>query len=75
MAMGILSVLATFPQMLEIWLNEDAGSVSIISWGYYMVFSIFMAVYGLAHSERPIIITYSLNTITHAAIVVGIVIY
>ena len=72
---GILTVVATIPQVLEIWLNGTADGVSSISWGYYTFYSALFTVYGIIHKEFPIIFNYSTITVLDAMVLVGTLIY
>ena len=73
--LGVTNVFATLPQVLEIWIGKDASGVSIISWSYWSFYSAMMFVYGVAHKEAPIIISYSIATIMYLLILIGAVIY
>lgn len=72
---GIFTVIATVPQVLEIWLNQSADGVSSISWAYYVFYSISFTVYGLIHKEFPIIFNYSIATLLYAMVLIGSLIY
>ena len=73
--LGVGNVFATFPQLYEIYSNQDAGNISIITWGYYTVFSTITFLYGVVHKEKPIIITYLMGAVLYAAITIGAIIY
>lgn len=69
---GILTPIATIPQLIQIWTDKSAGSVSIISWMTYLVAAIFWIAYGVVHQEKQIVIMYFLLLILHIGIVYGI---
>ena len=72
---AILGPFMALPQLIKIWVNENAAGVSIISWGAFFVISIFWFAYGVLHRERPIIISSSIWATLQLFIVVGIVLY
>ena len=72
---GVGTVIATVPQVLEIWVNQSADSVSTISWAYYTFYALIFTVYGIIHKEFPIIFNYSIASVLYVMIVVGSVIY
>lgn len=73
--LGFLNVFATAPQLYEIWVEENASGVSEISWAYYTVFAFTLVIYGFAHGEKPIIISYLGSTVMYLAITIGAIIY
>ncbi|MBL8159089.1 hypothetical protein JNJ66_01395 [Candidatus Saccharibacteria bacterium] len=73
--LGLLNTVATLPQVLQIWIGRDASGVSLFSWAYYVVFAVLLLIYGIAHREKPIIVTYSGGVVCYSLIVVGIVLY
>lgn len=72
---GVLTVFATIPQVLEIWVNKNAIGVSTISWGYYVFYAALFTMYGFIHKEFPIIFNYSIATVLYMMVLVGSVIY
>ncbi|MDB5161762.1 MAG: hypothetical protein JWM52_270 [Candidatus Saccharibacteria bacterium] len=72
---GILNAVATIPQVLQIWIGQDATGVSLISWSYYTFGSVMFLIYGLIHRELPIIVNYSIALMLYALIVIGTLIY
>ena len=44
---GIFTPIVTVPQLLEIWVNQNASGVSLISWAGYLIAVSFWLVYGL----------------------------
>ena len=72
---GIVGPLMTIPQVLKIWVDKNAGGISIISWLTYAVTSIFWIIYGIMHKERPIIFSSILLVIFNTLVVVGAMTY
>lgn len=72
---AVLGPLVAIPQVLKIWIEQNASGVSIISWGAYLLGSIIWITYGLIHNEKPIIISNILWMIANIFIVIGIFVY
>ena len=73
--LGPISSLAVLPQVIQIWSEENAGSVSLLTWGVFALWSLTMLIYGIAHKATPIIAAYLVGTFLNFAVVVGIIIY
>ena len=65
----------TIPQITKIWFGQNASGVSLIAWTTYMVSSVVWLFYGIAHKEKPIIISGAIWIVLDLFIVVGIVLY
>lgn len=74
-AVGILGPVLTIPQVLKIWVENDASGVSGVSWFSYLVFAVIWVIYGIAHKQKPIILAYSLWIVLESLIVAGTVMY
>ena len=72
---GALGIILTIPQILKIWVGQDATGVSVIAWIGYMITSSFWLTYAIVHKEKPLIITYSLWILVKLPIVIGTIIY
>ncbi len=72
---GILGPLFTVPQLVSIIELKSSAGVSLISWGSYLVGAIAWLAYGIAHKERPIMVSYGIWVAIDAAIVVAIIVY
>lgn len=72
---GGLGLVFTLPQLTKIWIDKTASGVSAISWMAYAVGAIFWVIYGIAHKEKPIILTYSIWIILDILIVIGTLMY
>ena len=73
--LGIGNIIATIPQVFQIFSTQDASGVSAMSWGYYTIFYAVLSVYGIVHKEKPLIITYLGGVVLFAVIFVGALIY
>lgn len=72
---GIANPIGTFPQLYQIWMNKDAAGVSLFTWTSFLVISMIMALYGILHHEKPLIMMYSSLIVVNLLIVIGILIY
>lgn len=72
---GILNAVATIPQVLQIWIGQDASGVSVVSWSYYAFGSVMFLLYGIIHKEIPIIVNYSAAMVLYILIVLGTLMY
>ena len=72
---GIFGPLMMFPQILKIYLSQDATSLSIITWIANLAGALLLFVYSISHKERPLIIMYTLWICVHATILIGIILY
>lgn len=73
--MGVLNAAATLPQVITIFNNKDASSLSLLSWGYYLVFSIVLLIFGAINQQKPLIMTYGSGVIVYSLVVAGVIVY
>ncbi len=73
--MGAFGLIMTIPQILKIWLDQNAAGVSVISWSAYLLSSIVWVAYGIVHKEKPIIVIYSMWIIMKLLIIIGTILY
>ncbi len=72
---AFLAPLVTLPQVLKIFTEKNAGGLSVWSWTGYAVGSVVWLLYGIAHKEKPIILSNLPLVFLNAVIVVGILLY
>lgn len=72
---GIISPLAAIPQVTKIWLEQEAGGISIFMFATHIGTNLVWLWYGLLHKEKPIIILYSLWLVMNTLIVIGTILY
>ncbi len=72
---GIISPIVSFPQLLEVWVSKNVSGLSLFTWTSWAFFDIFWLIYGIAHKQKPIIITYAMWLMVNLGVVVGIIIY
>lgn len=74
-AAGIVGPLMTLPQIFEIYAHRNASGVSAVTWAAYALFDIPWIIYGIAHRETPIVVTYVLWFIFNTVVVIGALVY
>ncbi|MBU1975331.1 MAG: hypothetical protein KKG59_02910 [Nanoarchaeota archaeon] len=72
---GFLAIIMTIPQVLKIWVGQNASGVSIWSWSAYLFTTLIWLGYGIVHKDKAIIFAYSPFLILHPLIIIGTVLY
>ena len=72
---GAFGLVMTLPQLMNIWVDQNAAGVSVVSWGAYLVCAIFWLAYGLLHRVKPIIYTNSVWIVLETMIITGALMY
>lgn len=75
LVIGVIGPLMSIPQILKIYLLQDATGVSVIFWGACAILDIPWILYGFVHRERPIIVTYSMWLVMNIAVFTGAIHY
>ncbi len=73
--LGFIGIAMSVPQILKIWIGQNAAGISIVTWTFFLINSIFWMIYGIAHRSKPIIISYILWAIVNFLVVLGAFIY
>jgi len=74
-AARIAAPILTVPQVLKIWIGKSAAGVSALTWGTYTITAVIWLAYGIAHKNKPIIISYGLWIVLELLIVIGTILY
>lgn len=72
---AMISPIMTIPQIMKIWVEQNAAGVSLLSWSAYTISGIFWLMYGILHKEKPIIFANSMGIFLHIFILSGTVLY
>lgn len=72
---GVIGPLLTIPQILLIYGDQQAAGVSAISWFGWATLNIPWILYGIAHKEPPIVMTYCLWFLTNNIVAIGALLY
>ena len=72
---GIIGPLMTIPQIFDIYYRHNAAGVSVLSWMAFGILDIPFLLYGFAHKDKPIIVTYILWFIANMTVAIGVLLY
>ena len=72
---GILGPAMSLPQVILVYVGQDVAGISVISWFGWAILDIPFIIYGFAHKERPIIVTYTLWMIINLSVAIRAIIY
>src|SRR5437016_12537097 len=56
-AVALIAPLMTLPQVWEVWIKQQTGGVSLLTWSAYAATSFLWVIYGFANHEKPIILS------------------
>lgn len=73
--LGLVNVIATVPQITQIWSSQDASGVSLVTWAYYVIFTVILLVYAISIKAKPMIIMYTGNTIVYSMVLIGVIVF
>jgi len=71
---AITGTLAMIPQLLRVWVDHNVSGVSLFTWIGFFLGSLFSAVYGIVHHQKPIIFASWVNATVQFLIIVGLAI-
>jgi uncharacterized protein with PQ loop repeat len=74
-AMSVFTMLMTIPQVLTIWIGQQAAGVSIFTWSAYLVSAILWLWFGIQKSDKNIYLPCIGWILLDTAVIVGVVIY
>ncbi len=72
--LSIFTMLMTVPQVLTIWVERNAGGVSLVSWVSYLISACLWFVYGLQKRDKTIYLACVGWVLLDAAIVTGVIV-
>ena len=72
---AVIEPFMAIPQILEIFKNKNAGSVSLVTWFLYIFSTTIWFLYGIKIKDRPLIITGLLSILIYIPLVIAIVVY
>ncbi len=65
----------TIPQVWMIWVHKNAESISLFTWGAYVLSAILWFIYGVIHKDKAIIFSNILWMIVNIAVLIWTIIY
>ena len=73
--MSIFTLLMTVPQVLTIWVGQQAAGVSVWSWGAYLLSALLWFWYGLQKRDKNIYLPCVGWIALHSAVIGGAIVY
>ena len=73
--MSVFTLLMTVPQILTIWIGQQAAGVSVLSWSGYLFSAVLWFWFGVRKRDRNIYLPCVGWIALDAAVIVGAVIY
>ncbi len=73
--LSVFTMLMTVPQVLSIWIGHDAGGVSLLSWGSYLLSAVLWFYYGLRKGDKTIYLACIGWIALDLAVVAGVIVY
>ncbi len=74
-ATSLIMPIMSIPQVYKIFTQQDASSISLITFSTYLVGNVIWFTYGLLHKAVPILIANFLFAIVHVLILTGALLY
>jgi uncharacterized protein with PQ loop repeat len=71
----VATPLFELPQAYTIFSTHSAGSVSIWTWGFFLIDNVVWLIYGFRRNLKPLVLTSILYLIIELIVVVGILKY
>ena len=75
LGVAIVGPLMTIPQILKIWVSQNASGVSLLTWSTYLLTSLIWLTYSIVHKDKPLFIAYVLWIIINLFVVIGVFLY
>lgn len=72
---GIVGPLTVLPQIYSIFTSHSAQGVSLATWALIFVVTFPWILYGIAHRDKSIIISFTLWEVVNLAVVAGVLLY
>lgn len=73
--LSVIVPVMTIPQIVTIFHQQDASSVSFVTWGTYLVSACYWTYYGWLHKAAPIWFPNILMVFVDIGVLVGIFLY
>ncbi len=71
LVVAVIQPLATIPQILTVFREHDASSISITSWLIYVMFDLLWLWYGIVNKQKAVIISAVLFSILEGIVMIG----
>ena len=74
-SMSVFTMLMTIPQILTIWVGQQAAGVSVLSWSAYLIAAVLWFWHGLQKHDKNIYLACLGWIVLDIAVIVGALIY
>ncbi|MEO8785247.1 MAG: PQ-loop domain-containing transporter [Candidatus Saccharimonadales bacterium] len=72
---GVIGPFTVLPQIYTIFSTHSAAGVSAVTWALIFIVTFPWILYGVAHKEKSIIVSFTLWEVVNLAVVVGVLMY
>ena len=73
--MSIFTLLMTIPQVLTIWVGQQAAGVSVLSWSAYLLSALLWFWFGIRKRDKNIYLPCVGWIVLDLAVIIGVIIY
>jgi uncharacterized protein with PQ loop repeat len=73
--LSVVTMLMTVPQVFSIWVDGNAGGVSLLSWGAYLFSACLWFIYGIQKHDKTIYLACIGWIVLDATIVIGVIVH
>ena len=73
--MSVFTLLMTLPQVLTIWVGQQAAGVSVLSWSAYLVSAVLWFWFGIQKRDKNIYLPCVGWIVLNSAVIAGAVVY
>ena len=72
---GVIGPFTVLPQTYTIFSTKSAAGVSLATWSLIFIVTFPWILYGLAHKEKSIIVSFILWEVVNLSVVIGVLLY
>lgn len=72
---GVIGPFTVLPQIYSIFSTQSANGVSLVTWALIFIVTFPWILYGLAHKDKSIIVSFTLWEVMNLAVVIGVLLY
>jgi MtN3 and saliva related transmembrane protein len=72
---GVIGPFTVLPQIYSIFTSHSAAGVSLATWLLIFIVTFPWILYGLAHKDKSIIVSFTLWEIVNLTVVIGVLLY
>lgn len=72
---GVIGPFTVLPQIYSIFSTKSAAGVSLVTWTLIFIVTFPWILYGVAHKEKNIIVSFILWEVVNLTVVIGVLLY